>query len=306
MDARIIEPVPTPEEQEKVITAQDVNNALTELTSILGVTDESDQDTINQFIRLLSLDDDKFELLAPGVLQNYMQQVNDPNQKLALAQSLNANGGKIEDLADALIKIREEVEELPFSVAKQAFILEIIASLMNSIMETEGISKRTLNIAIELCDERAKIPQYAHISDSGMDVFALEDITINPGETKLVPTGFKIALPPGYELQVRPKSGRSLKSKLRIANAPGTIDQGYRDEVGIIVENIEAPIKDITIDEDGKVTSILYGSSHTIGAGEKFCQLVLAETPKVAWFEVGKVMDTGEDRGGGFGSTGLT
>ena len=68
---------------------------------------------------------------------------------------------------------------------------------------------------------------------------------------------------------------------------------------------IEAPIKDITIDEDGKVTSILYGSSHTIGAGEKFCQLVLAETPKVAWFEVGKVMDIGEDRGGGFGSTGL-
>ena len=100
---------------------------------------------------------------------------------------------------------------------------------------------------------------------------------------------------------------------MRVANAPGTVDAGYRDEIGIIVENVEPPIKDITYEEifneDGtieslKVTSILYGSSYTIGKGQKFAQLVLSEVPKAVLYEVEKVGEIGEDRGGGFGSTG--
>ena len=134
----------------------------------------------------------------------------------------------------------------------------------------------------------------------------MDDITVKPGETVFVPTGIKVALPAGYELQVRPKSGRALKTKLRIANTPGTIDQAYRDEIKIIVENIESRIKDITVDEEGKVTSILYGGDFTIGKGEKFCQLVLAEVPKIAFYRVDKVTDVDtENRGGGFGSSGL-
>ena len=142
-----------------------------------------------------------------------------------------------------------------------------------------------------------------------MDVYALDDYTINPGETQLIPTGIKLALPPGYEIQVRPKSGRALKTKLRVANTPGTVDAGYRDEIKVIIENIEPPIKDISyeFDENGKpiITSILHGSSYTIGKGEKFCQLVLMEVPKAAFYRVEKVSEIGEDRGGGFGSTGL-
>ena len=165
---------------------------------------------------------------------------------------------------------------------------------------------RNVPVAIELCHPDAKIPQYAHISDSGVDVYALDDITIHPGETALVPTGIKVAHPAGYELQVRPKSGRALKTKLRVANTPGTIDQGYRDEIKVIIENVEPPIKDITV-EDGKVTSILYGGDFTIGKGEKFCQLVLAEVPKIAFFRVDNVLEVDkENREGGFGSTGLT
>ena len=64
-----------------------------------------------------------------------------------------------------------------------------------------------------MCHPDAKLPEYANITDSGMDLFALEDYEINPGETLLIPTGIKVALPPGYELQVRPKSGRCLKIK---------------------------------------------------------------------------------------------
>ena len=142
-----------------------------------------------------------------------------------------------------------------------------------------------------------------------MDVYALEDITVNPGETVLVKTGLKVAIPVGYELQVRPKSGRALKTKLRVANTPGTIDSGYRDEIGVIIENIEHPIQDIEyeFDEHGTpiIKSILHGKSYTINKGDKFAQLVLNEVPHVAFYKVDNINEIKGDRGGGFGSTGL-
>jgi dUTP pyrophosphatase len=181
--------------------------------------------------------------------------------------------------------------------------------MCNAINDTEGIAKRIVRIPFEFCRDEVRVPEYAHVTDSGMDLYALDDYTIHPGETVLIPTGIKVALPPGYELQVRPKSGRALKTKLRIANTPGTIDAGYRDEIEVIIENIEAPIKDITYSFDSKgypvITSIEHGSDMFIGKGEKFAQLVLMEVPKAALFEVSSVQDYGEDREGGFGSTGL-
>ena len=95
----------------------------------------------------------------------------------------------------------------------------------------------------------------------------------------------------------------ALKRGLTVLNTPGTIDQGYRDEVKVIIENVDPPIKDITVDDNGRVTSILYGSSYTVGKGEKFAQLVLSEVPKAAFFRVDSVAEIGENRGGGFGST---
>lgn len=182
--------------------------------------------------------------------------------------------------------------------------------VVNAISETEGISKRYIRIPYERCNEAAKEPAYAHETDSGMDVYALEDITFAPGEQRIVPIGIKVALPAGYELQVRPKSGLSSKTKLRIANAPGTIDAGYRDEIGIIIENIEPPIKSIATDfaqspnDYVPIGAIEFGSSYTIGKGQKFAQLVLAEVPKAVLYEVETVSNIGEDRNGGFGSTG--
>ena len=174
----------------------------------------------------------------------------------------------------------------------------------------DGIAKKVVNIPIEVLSDTATLPAYAHPSDAGMDVYAQEDITIAPGETKLIPLGIKVAIPLGYELQVRPKSGRCLKTKLRVANTPGTIDAGYRDEVGVIIENIDPPIRAIHTTgllptDPVHVGDIEFGQSYTIGAGEKFAQLVLSEVPKVAWIQVDSVSPLGEDRGGGFGSTGL-
>jgi len=286
------------------LTKKDAEKLTEALRSVLG--DETNESEFGELlVRVLAMDEDQFAILAPGIMQSYQQSLNNPNDKLALLHAMNVTGAKAEDLTANFMELADAVDELEFSAQKRDFIKEMLASLANAVNDTEGIAKRNVPVAIELCNEDAKIPQYAHISDSGADVYALEDITVHPGETVLVSTGFKVALPPGFELQVRPKSGRALKTKLRVANTPGTIDQGYRDEVKVIIENIEPPIKDITV-EDGKVTSILYGSDFTIGKGEKFCQLVLCEVPKAAFFRVTSVMEVDEEnRGGGFGSSGL-
>lgn len=296
------------------LTNDDIKEVKEALEDVIA-TDEQTKDVFDTVVKLLALPDEQFEILAPGVLESYERSVNNPNDKIALVQALNAEGIKVEDLTSSFAQVVSDVDETNLSVIKRDFLKQMIATLVNAVNDTEGIAKRNVPVAIELCHPEAKIPQYAHISDSGADVYALEDITVHPGETVLVPTGFKVALPPGFELQVRPKSGRALKTKLRVANTPGTIDQGYRDEVKVIIENVEPPIKDIQYEEvvnveTGKIAhleikSILYGSDFFISKGEKFCQLVLMEVPKASFYRVDSVQDLGEDRGGGFGSTGV-
>ena len=291
------------------LTKEDIHSISESLAGV--ISGEDNLDMAEALIRLLAMDDDQFDVLAPGVMQAYQQSINNPNDKLMMVQSLNANGSSAEDLIAFFEDFQKQVDGLPLSVKKRDFLSELVASTINSINETEGISKRTINVPIELCHPDAVIPQYAHISDSGLDLYAVEDITLKPGEKALIPTGIKVALPPGYELQVRPKSGRALKTELRVANTPGTIDQGYRDEIKVIMENIDPPIRSINIsnwDENNDVvhfSDIEFGQSYTIGKGEKFAQLVLAETPKVSFYRVDSVANIGEDRGGGFGSTGL-
>ena len=283
-----------------------------QLNQFIKELDLENNETFQQFSVMLNLPDDQFEPLKPVVLDSLERSFNTPEVRLNFARALNSMELNLEDLEDFLngmILALQDSALHNLSKTKIDFLTSIISMLHNAFTASEGISKRIIKVPIEKCDDRAKAPTYANTTDSGMDVYALEDITIAPGETKLIPIGIKVALPRGYELQVRPKSGRSLKSKLRIANTPGTIDAGYRDEIGIIVENIEPVISDISYeyDDEGnlKITSIDFGSSHTIGAGEKFAQLVLAEVPKASWLQVDSVAEIGEDRGGGFGSTGL-
>ena len=290
------------------ITKSDLEQVLKLFNDVMGT--EEDKSFGDALTSLFNMDDEKFALISPGILQSFQQSVNNPNDKLSLVQALNANGATAEDLVTSFNTISDAIDSIEeISQIKRDFLKSLLAALTNAVNETEGIAKRFVQIPVELCHPDAKIPQYANTSDSGMDVYALDDYTIAPGETKLIPTGIKLALPPGYEIQVRPKSGRALKTKLRIANTPGTVDAGYRDEIKVIVENIEPPIKDIEYDFDDNGTpvikSILHGAAHTIGKGEKFCQLVLMEVPKAALYRVEQVGEIGENRGGGFGSTGL-
>ena len=135
-------------------------------------------------------------------------------------------------------------------------------------------------------DPAAQLPSYAHPGDAGMDIRSIEDLTIPPGGGRaLVHTGLVMQLPPDAEAQVRPRSGLALKHGVTVLNAPGTIDAGYRGEVGVILANFgDAPF--------------------VVEKGMKVAQIVVARVEQAEIEEVQETDDT--DRGtGGFGSTGI-
>ena len=131
----------------------------------------------------------------------------------------------------------------------------------------------------------AVLPAYAHPGDAGMDLRSVDDLEIAPGARALVHTGLVMMLPPGWEAQVRPRSGLALKHGITVLNTPGTIDAGYRGEVGVILANLgDAPF--------------------AVRKGDRIAQVVVAPVTTAAIEETDVVDDT--DRGGGgFGSTGV-
>lgn len=260
---------------------------------------------------LLALPDEQFSLLSVYFLDELDKALNNPDDKIALAQSLNISGTKVEDLQEFFDKLSVEMDEQltgKISQIKVDFIKQMFSTLINSVQDSEGVAKRIIQIPIQLCREEAKVPTYARAGDAGMDIYALEDIDILPGETKIIPTGIKVAIPRGYAILIQPRSGQSAKSKLRVANTPGLIDSGYRDEIGVIVENIEPAFKDIdyTFDDNGKIVinSILHGSPIHIEKGQRFAQMRLVEAPAIRFFEVEDVHAYEGDRLSGFGGTG--
>ena len=258
---------------------------------------------------LLAMPEEQFALIAPVFLSELEKSFNNVNDQLAMVQAMNVAGVRAEDAQTEYLAICDQIDsqmEDVLSVQKRDFVKRLLAITYNAVSEAEGVTKRHVLIPIEYCRPDAKMPTYANLTDAGMDIYLTEDVTIRPGETVLIPTGIKVALPVGYELQVRPKSGRSLKSKLRIANTPGTIDAGYRDEIGIICDNIDPVIRSADIDDEGRLTNILWGSDITLTKGEKIAQLVLSEVPKAIFYEVESVGEIANDgRQGGFGSTGV-
>ena len=289
--------------EEKQLNLGEMLDSLSELNG--------EQFSLEAFASVLALPDEEFKTLSGIILDELNKSLNNPNDRLLLAQSFNAQGitsdeviANFKELATQIDSIKDDV--LP--QAKRDFVKQIVGLMVNAIAETEGISKRIIQIPIELCHPNAKIPAYAKPGDAGMDIYALEDFEVAPGERKIIKTGLKVAIPRGYELQVRPRSGTSVKTALRVANTPGTIDSGYRDEIGVIIENIEPKIKDIGYDFDDNgniiIKSILHGSVFNVGEGERFAQLVLNEVPSAAFYPVESVAQIGENRGGGFGSTG--
>lgn len=290
----------TTAEQTKKLNIENALNELNNYTADFGGFDG--------IALMLTMPDEQFAILAPIFLEELARSLNNVNDQLAMVQALNVAGVRVDEVQQEFNKICDEIDNQlgeDLTAQKRDFLKQILGLTYNAIGEAEGVAKRQVLIPIEYCREDAKMPTYAHLTDAGMDIYLTEDVVIHPGETKLIPTGLKVAIPLGYELQVRPKSGRSLKSKLRIANTPGTIDAGYRDEIGIIVDNIDPVIRHADIDETGRLYNILWGSDIMLSKGEKIAQLVLSEVPKAIFYEVESVAAIENDgRNGGFGSTG--
>ena len=142
-----------------------------------------------------------------------------------------------------------------------------------------------MTVKVLRTDPAAQLPSYAHPGDAGMDVRSIEDVTLAPGARALVHTGLVLMLPPDAEAQVRPRSGLALKHGVTVLNAPGTIDAGYRGEVGVILVNLGT-------------------EPFAVEKGMKIAQLVVAPVTQADIVEVAEVDET--DRGaGGFGSTGV-
>jgi dUTP pyrophosphatase len=171
----------------------------------------------------------------------------------------------------------------------------------------------TVRVKFEKLHPDVVVPSYKHEGDSGMDVRAFfhddwvkangfkiqpeemdkRAFDLHAGSRTIIPTGIKVAIPDGYEIQVRPRSGMAVKQGLTVLNTPGTVDAGYRGEIGIIVYNSNIPNAMIGI-----------GQAIRIEHGDRIAQLVLQKVPKVEWEFVDSVDDDSTRGEGGFGSTG--
>jgi dUTP pyrophosphatase len=143
----------------------------------------------------------------------------------------------------------------------------------------------SMRIRIKKLHDGAELPSYAHgpHEDAGMDVRALSDMLLQPGIPAAVPTGLVVEVPPGYEAQIRPRSGLALKHAITVPNSPGTIDPGYRGEVKVILLNL------------GR-------EPYQVHAGDRIAQMVIAAYQAVEW-EESDVADSARGAGG-FGSSG--
>lgn len=282
---------------------------------IFGALDEAlgeDTDGLKILGAILALPEENFEKIKPVLYDEIQRTFDLPESQLAFAQMVNANGVRVEDFTENLETIIDEIgnltiEDGELTEGKKDFLKFVVTSFVNSLELSKGIAHRIISIPIELCRENAKLPTYATSGSAAMDIYSPEEYTINPGESIMIPTGLKVNIPNGYALLIQPRSGLSRKSKLRIPNAPGLIDSDYHEEIGVLIENIDLPVKEygvITL-EDGTVEeNNLYGSSFTIGKGERFAQMRLVEVPAVNWLEVKSLGEFENDHGEGFGSTG--
>ena len=261
------------------------------------------------FESLLNLSEQQFIELKPQFLSLFVSSLNEEKTDRELRATAIAQGYTIESLEQEFNTAQDAINTIDFlSEQKKDFIKEIIILTYNKLREIIGTPLKVISIPCQL-EEGVQLPVYAHETDAGLDIYAREEITINPGETKIIGTGIKTAIPEGYAILIQPRSGQSVKTKLRIANTPGLIDSGYRDEIGVIIENIEPPFKDIDYEFDSNgeihIKSILHGQAYTIAEGQRFAQMRLVQVPKAEFIQMESVGEIGEDRGGGFGSTGI-
>lgn len=245
-------------------------------------------DTDPQLRAILALPDEQFdkayERVKDVLLQSFDNSEVQATARNAAASNQVTSREEGEKLLEEMISDIRGIEE--YSEKKKEFLIDLVTHSANLTMDMIENPRERIKVKIFRLRPEAQLPTYAHPTDAGADISAAETVTIPAGETMIVSTGLAVAIPAGYEIQIRPRSGLSYKTKLRIANAPATIDSEYRGDIGIIVTNT------------GDVP-------YVIETGMKIAQMLIAPTPMIKWVEVDSEVDLGTtNRGsGGFGST---
>lgn len=187
--------------------------------------------------------------------------------------------------------IQEYIDEKNITNVNKKQILDVIIDSLidssNAAIERYFDLNKSVKVLFELMHENAKIPTYAHNTDAGADIYLPEIVTIPAAARSfMVHTGLKAVIPNGWEIQIRPRSGISSKTPLRISNAPGTIDAGYRGEICILFDNLS-------------------GAEWTLNSGDRIAQMVLAPVTHIDGVKIDSVENYQSERAeGGFGSSG--
>ena len=170
------------------------------------------------------------------------------------------------------------------SLAQQAPVQQAPADAAAQLPRAE-FGAPTVQVQLKMLDDGLEAPSYAHPGDAGADLRAREDVVLEPGERRLVPTGVAIALPDGFVALIHPRSGLATKHGLTVVNAPGTVDAGYRGEISVLL-----------INHDPR-------DAIDIKRGDRIAQLVVQRVEHAAFVEADELPDSSRGSGG-FGSTG--
>lgn len=237
---------------------------------------------MEQFEYLLDMPDDMFKSVYPELIKELRKSAKSGELDAVVITGISAEDKqKAREELVTLQKLLDSPEN-DLSKEKSVFLDELLQLSIDKLDELPY--RDTVKVQVELVSENAKLPTYAHYMDAGCDVYAAAEATIEPNSTVIVPTGLRLAIPDGWMVSVRPRSGLSAKTGLRVANAPGTIDSNFRGEVGIIVHNTSDTIA-------------------TIALGDRIAQFVIEKCPRID-FKVVESLDATDRGEGGFGSSG--
>lgn len=251
------------------------------------------QQFANLLVNIIEMPDDKLtDAAVDETLSTLLGSFEEGKDKMLEEAVKNIRQNRV-NAKQTLKELYETAEELyqeltDISENKKKLIQGILNTIIGFMEEALNRVEENYDTIVhfELIREGAQIPVYAHDTDAGADVYAPEDFAIPPHSFGVkVPVGFKMAMNSGWEMQVRPRSGMSMKTQLRIANTPGTIDADYRNEVAILFDNFS--------DEP-----------YYIKAGDRIAQFVISPVHRFKGLVTESVANIGNNRGGGFGSSG--
>lgn len=257
------------------------------------------QDLLAAFNGLFELTDEELLASKPMIEEELYRSFTGPEAEAQLNEyfrqcdlmgyTLEEYSQDLETGKNALYEVMVQLKDkYPDSSVKHELI-DMVYSLIESFYTVVALritNRKDANIGIELIHPNAKIPTYAHDGDQGADIYAVEDTVIEPHTYgNMVPTGIKMIIPRGWAVAIRPRSGMSKNTPLRISNSPATIDQQYRGEVKILFDNFsDNPVE--------------------IKAGERIAQFILEKNYHGNYTQVDSVEPDTTRGEGGFGSSG--